>query len=141
MGPGETQAAGQSPIEVTGRPQGGLSGKTVYVSAGHGWQWNGYAWRTQRPPYPDASTGYSGPIIEDHNNAEVVNQYLLRYLWNAGADMYKSSDGVRWYPVTVTGLGDVGNYGFRTMESVGDDLYVGTTNPYDGLEIWRATAR
>jgi hypothetical protein len=65
-----------------------LSGKTIYLSAGHGWQWNGYGWRAQRPPYPDASTGYVGPIIEDHNNAEVVNQYLLRYLQNAGADVW-----------------------------------------------------
>jgi hypothetical protein len=73
---------GQPPAFGQGQPQGALSGKTVYVSAGHGWQWNGYDWRTQRPPYP---TGYSGPIIEDHNNAEVVNQYLLQYLWNAGA--------------------------------------------------------
>ena len=68
--------------------QGSLAGKTIYLSAGHGWQWNGYAWRAQRPPYPDASTGYVGPIIEDHNNAEVVNQYLLRYLQNAGADVW-----------------------------------------------------
>ncbi|MBL7064659.1 MAG: fibronectin type III domain-containing protein [Anaerolineae bacterium] len=66
-----------------GKPQGALSGKTVYVSAGHGWQWNGYAWRAQRPPYPNPP--YVGPIIEDHNNAEAVNQYLLAYLWNAGA--------------------------------------------------------
>ena len=68
----------------TGQPQGALSDKTVYVSAGHGWQWNGYAWRTQRPPYPNPLY-YDGPIIEDHNNAEAVNQYLLQYLWNAGA--------------------------------------------------------
>jgi hypothetical protein len=63
--------------------QGSLKGKTLYVSAGHGWLWNGYNWRTQRPPYPTAP--YVGPIIEDHNNAEAVNQYLLRYLQNAGA--------------------------------------------------------
>ncbi len=55
-----------------------LAGKTVYVSAGHGWEWRGGPdWRTQRPPYED--------FIEDHNNAEVVNQYLIPYLENAGA--------------------------------------------------------
>jgi N-acetylmuramoyl-L-alanine amidase len=75
--------AGQPPAPGQGQPQGALSGKTVYVSAGHGWQWSGYDWRTQRPPYPYPP--YEGPIIEDHNNAEAVDQYLLTYLWNAGA--------------------------------------------------------
>jgi hypothetical protein len=40
-------------------------------------------WRVQRIPYPRPP--YVAPIIEDFNNAEVVNQYLLQYLWNAGA--------------------------------------------------------
>ncbi|MEA3341638.1 MAG: N-acetylmuramoyl-L-alanine amidase, partial [Chloroflexota bacterium] len=70
---------GQPPAPGQGQPPGALSGKTVYVSAGHGWQWNDYVnkWRTQRPVYQG--------FIEDHNNAEAVNQYLLQYLWNAGA--------------------------------------------------------
>ena len=57
----------------------GLAGKTVYVSAGHGWRWS-YAsemWRPQR--------GVTEGIIEDHNNAEAVGQYLIPYLENAGA--------------------------------------------------------
>lgn len=82
----------QPPVEVLARPNGALAGKTIYLSAGHGWQWNGSSWRTQRPPYPDATTGYDGPIIEDHNNAEVVNQYLARYLWNAGADVWTARE-------------------------------------------------
>lgn len=76
---------GQPPAPGQGQPRGALTGKTIYVSAGHGWLWNStlQKWRTQRPPYPYLP--YEGPIIEDHNNAEAVNQYLLRYLWNAGA--------------------------------------------------------
>ncbi len=54
-----------------------LHGKTVYISAGHGWFYNGSRWRTQRPVYQG--------FIEDHNNAEVVTQYLIPYLENAGA--------------------------------------------------------
>ena len=81
-------AGGQPPAPGQAQPQGALSGKTVYVSAGHGWEWNSYKnqWKTQRPPYP--SPGYDGPIIEDHNNGEAVNQYLLHYLWNAGAQVF-----------------------------------------------------
>jgi hypothetical protein len=82
--PGVTAAyVGQPPAEGHGQLHGALTGKTVYVSAGHGWQWTGTDWRVQRIPYP--LPPFQGPIIEDHNNAEAVNQYLLQYLWNAGA--------------------------------------------------------
>jgi len=54
-----------------------LAGKTVYLSAGHGWYWTGSSWRTQRPVYQG--------FIEDHNNAEAVTQFLIPYLENAGA--------------------------------------------------------
>jgi N-acetylmuramoyl-L-alanine amidase len=89
--------AGQAPSQGQGQPAGALSGKTVYVSAGHGWEWAydgrcGYVrWKTQRPPYPSYSS-YEGPIIEDHNNAEAVNQYLLQYLWNAGAMVWPTRE-------------------------------------------------
>ncbi len=71
-----TEAA-VAPAPAVRSGQGALAGKTVYLSAGHGWQWNGAAWRTQRPVYQG--------FIEDHNNAEVVNQYLVPYLEQAGA--------------------------------------------------------
>jgi hypothetical protein len=61
-----------------------LSGKAIYLSAGHGWYWHESfgEWRTQR--YAQGSY----EIIEDMNNAEVVNQYLVPYLRNAGADVW-----------------------------------------------------
>jgi hypothetical protein len=62
---------------------------------------------------------------------------LVERLWRAGSDLYKTRDGETWYAITLNGFDDVGNYGFRTMESVGDYLYIGTSNPFDGLEIWR----
>jgi hypothetical protein len=60
---------------------------------------------------------------------------------HAGADIFKTCDGVNWAPVTLGGLGDPANYGFRTMESVGDTLFLGTANPFDGLEIWAAQSK
>ncbi len=69
---------------------GGLSNKTVFVSAGHGWSWNTTfnTYRTQRPVYPAAPYPSGEGIVEDFNNAEAVNQYLLPYLQNAGADAW-----------------------------------------------------
>jgi hypothetical protein len=59
---------------------------------------------------------------------------------NAGADLYKSPDGIHWRPVFKTGLGDPGNYGVRTLLSAGGALYVGLANPWDGLEIFKSRA-
>ncbi|MBN2006936.1 MAG: N-acetylmuramoyl-L-alanine amidase [Anaerolineae bacterium] len=71
------------PSSAINAPQS-LSGKTVYISAGHGWYWGKDSsssspaqWLTQRGIYQG--------FIEDHNNAEVVTQYLIPYLENAGA--------------------------------------------------------
>jgi len=61
---------------------------------------------------------------------------IIERLEDAGADLYKTQDGITWYPVTIDGFGDVGNYGFRVMKSVGEYVYIGTANPFDGLEIW-----
>ncbi|MCS7061587.1 MAG: N-acetylmuramoyl-L-alanine amidase [Anaerolineae bacterium] len=76
----------QSALEPASAAQGGgLGGKTVYVSAGHGWVFHpSLGWTTQR--------GVSNGIIEDHNNAEAVNQYLIAYLRQAGADVFPARD-------------------------------------------------
>ena len=73
---------GQPPAFGQGQPQGALSGKTVWLSAGHGWYWSDTLnrWNTQRP------NCYG--LVEDFSNAEAVNYYLARYLWNAGADVW-----------------------------------------------------
>jgi len=68
-----------APLTIGDQPDGALSGKTVWLSAGHGWIWTGIRWVTQRPN--------THGIVEDFSNAEAVNYYLARYLWNAGADV------------------------------------------------------
>ncbi|WP_376792158.1 N-acetylmuramoyl-L-alanine amidase [Thermoflexus sp.] len=75
-------AAGQPPAYSRPQAQGFLSGKAIYLSAGHGWYWYapGGRWLTQR--------GNTNGIVEDLNNAEVVNQFLIQYLYNAGADVW-----------------------------------------------------
>ncbi|MEJ7601318.1 MAG: N-acetylmuramoyl-L-alanine amidase [Kofleriaceae bacterium] len=56
---------------------GTLAGKTVYVSAGHGWFFTEGAWRTQR--------GNTHDLVEDFITAEGVNQFLIPYLHAMGA--------------------------------------------------------
>ncbi|MBN2310906.1 MAG: hypothetical protein JXR94_18165 [Candidatus Hydrogenedentes bacterium] len=60
-------------------------------------------------------------------------------LMHAGADLFKTQNGVDWYPVTLNGLDNPHNYGWRTMEAAPDGyLYLGSANPTEGLQIWRA---
>jgi uncharacterized lipoprotein YddW (UPF0748 family) len=77
---------GQPPTFGQGQPQGALSGKTVWLSAGHGWYWSDTLnrWTTQR--------GNNHGLVEDFSNAEAVNYYLARYLWNAGAEVWLVRD-------------------------------------------------
>lgn len=56
---------------------GTLDGKTIYLSAGHGWNHIAGAWQTQR--------GNTHDLVEDFITVEGVNQYLLSYLQAMGA--------------------------------------------------------
>jgi hypothetical protein len=80
--PAGAQPAEPAPQDLRrAQPTGALSGATVFVSPGHGWLWNERLnrWVTQR--------GNSHGVIEDHSNAEAVLQFLVPYLWNAGANV------------------------------------------------------
>lgn len=68
------------------QPEGALTGASIFLSPGHGWLWNDdrERWVTQR--------GVVNNIIEDHSNAESVLQYVVPYLWNAGARVYTTRE-------------------------------------------------
>lgn len=63
---------------------GALSGKSVYLSAGHGFTWTNIAgtffWRTQR--------GNTNGVVEDLVSTETVHQWLVPMLLNAGARVF-----------------------------------------------------
>ncbi|QGT99452.1 hypothetical protein SYNTR_0859 [Candidatus Syntrophocurvum alkaliphilum] len=54
-----------------------------------------------------------------------------------GFDLWKSKDGVNWEPVSLNGFGNPHNYGVRMLFlAQNKSLYLGTANPFDGLEVW-----
>lgn len=80
---GKTGNAQQRVFPGGGMPgvTGALTGKTVWLSPGHGWQNNtGNGFLTQR------ST--TNQVVEDFITAETVDYYLLNYLINAGANVW-----------------------------------------------------
>ncbi|MGD9404406.1 MAG: family 10 glycosylhydrolase [Anaerolineae bacterium] len=113
--------AGQPPAFGQGQPQGALNGTTAWLSAGHGWYWDGSKWTTQRFNYND--TG----IVEDLANAEAVNYYLARYLWNAGASTWLVRDwGMNEHEIIVDN--EDGAPGYSTTGA----WATSTTPGYDG---------
>ncbi|MGF1573857.1 MAG: N-acetylmuramoyl-L-alanine amidase [Sumerlaeia bacterium] len=83
-----TAADSLNPDPYRAQPEGALSGASIFLNPGHGWYWNDkesiQRWITQR--------GSLNGIIEDHFNAECVMQYLVPYLWNAGANIYTARE-------------------------------------------------
>jgi hypothetical protein len=84
---------------------------------------------------------------------EIVNH-------DGGFDLWRTRDGVHWFPVTRTGFNNPYNYGARTMTSTPFGLFIGTANPFGpdvavetpdgwryvsnpkgGLEVWLGTTR
>jgi N-acetylmuramoyl-L-alanine amidase len=61
-------------------PTGPLAGKTVWLSPGHGWHNTGSGFVTQR--------GTSNEMVEDFTTIESINNYLMYYLLNAGANVW-----------------------------------------------------
>jgi hypothetical protein len=61
---------------------------------------------------------------------------LLEWLMaSGGADLRRTKDGELWEPVTTNGFANFYNYGIRSLVSNGDNLFIGTANPF-GPRIW-----
>ncbi|MCD6385683.1 N-acetylmuramoyl-L-alanine amidase, partial [Candidatus Sumerlaeota bacterium] len=78
----QNNKGGQTPFTGQGQPIGALTGKTVFISPGHGWYYSSTLkrWATQR--------GNTNNIIEDLSNGEACFNWLVKYLWNAGANVW-----------------------------------------------------
>ena len=51
-----------------------------------------------------------------------------------GFELWRSPDGVNWYPITQNGFENPYNDGVRTLQSTPLGLFVGTANPF-GPEV------
>jgi hypothetical protein len=54
-----------------------------------------------------------------------------------GFDLWKSEDGITWSEITHNGLDSKFNHGVRSLLSTPAGLFLGTTNPWDGTEVYR----
>lgn len=62
---------------------------------------------------------------------------LTCYKYPKGFDIYESSDGINFNPLVLNGLNDINNYGGKSLYKGSNGLlYLGTSNPYEGCEMW-----
>ena len=105
---------------------------------------NGYFWRM---------TVHDGWLYLGTYKWTVFLPYLTRDQWSAeiqwivdklgveelahiagGFELWRSPDGVNWYPITQNGFENPYNDGVRTLQSTPLGLFVGTANPF-GPEV------
>ena len=68
-----------------------------------------------------------------------VVEILRAIRYPIGFDMYVSDDGINFNPVFLNGLNNPHNYGGRILYPDGcHSLYIGTANPFQGCEVWKA---
>ncbi len=124
-------------VEVGTQPTGNLSGKIVYTSGGHGWQWSSSLnrWATDR--------GDNNEIVEDFGNQDQMT-YYVDYLFRAGATIvpmrpvgrqinevvvdndlpsvtysgsWSDSSGSRWYDEDYGAVADPVHYRFASTSA------------------------
>lgn len=70
--------------------------------------------------------------ICEYGDINALIQLIVQY--TGGADLWKTTDGINWVPVTLNGFNNPNNYGIRRLLSVCNTfLFVGTANPFTGL--------
>lgn len=75
-------------------------------------------------------------IIKIYKNiVELLNESKYPF----GFDLYESTDGIHFTPVLLNGFCNKYNYGGHLLYvNSSNDLYIGTANPFQGCEVWKA---
>ncbi len=140
--PGTLPAPPSAPHDAPGWRDGALAGKTIYLSQCHGWYWHDdyHDWYTQRPNLFDT--------VEDFHNTEGMNQYLMRYLLNAGARVMSVKESDLQEEMVIVddgdaGYGEVGAWADSVQPGFasGHEPYAYGTDPFElGGNRWIETS-
>lgn len=71
------------------------------------------------------------PHLKRLHDPRLFEQFLRR---RGGCDLWRTTNGERWSPVTQNGFDCPYNYGIRVLQSTPHGLFVGTANPF-GPEV------
>jgi hypothetical protein len=105
------------------------------MGTGFDWPLTSHAWRMQ---------AHQGVLYVGTNDDKTTTLSSIPVLgklfdWQAGFDLYESSDGYYFVPITLNGFGDKFQVGLRTLASTPYGLFLGTVDYWYGLRIWQGT--
>lgn len=134
-------AADPGLVALGSQPQGALTGKIVYTSAGHGWQWSDALGRYA------TDRGNLLSLVEDFGNQDQLT-FFADYLFRAGATVVPmrpigrqpaevvldndsadvvwsgswstSTSGTRWYDEDYGAVADTARYRFASVSAAGE---------------------
>lgn len=136
-----------------GLPLSGFTSGFGDITNGYCWQlqtfgdelflgtWN---WNDLIPAFLSVISDYLEPLYPSPI-WDVLRDILLKLVLEIyrlgraylGFDLWKSQDGVDWFPVSLNGLNNPFNYGVRQLFVSSDQrLFLGTANPFQGCEVW-----
>jgi hypothetical protein len=119
---------------IVGPPRTTPNGEVTPLSGlglGFGWNLNNQFWRL---------ADYNGCLYVGTSDESTVLRFNPQYASfvapELGADLWSSCDGVHFSAIDINGFEDEYNYGYRTFSVTPYGLFVGTVNPYFGLQVW-----
>lgn len=89
--------------------------------------------------WKDKVDGYVETLCSDYQGVPESAVPCAEYLDQAafGFYLYVTEDGIHYTKITDDGFGDPYNHGCRAFAITNEGLFVGTTNPFYGTQVWK----
>ncbi len=86
------------------------------------------------------TNGFGDPLTTSTGGMAVFAGYLYVGAGNeaAGAQLWRTPDGVAWEPAVSSAFGDPNNLAVEMVFAFQNQLYAGVKNTQTGLELWRS---
>jgi hypothetical protein len=103
------------------------------MDAGFGWSMNVHIWRMQAH---DGAlyAGTADKSAQLHTFPGMVERFGDQF----GFDLYQTTDGQQFTPITTDGFGDMWQVGARNFASTPYGLFLGTISFWYGCDMWQA---
>lgn len=103
------------------------------LGEGFNWDYTEHIWKMEQ--YQNQL--YVGTLDRTARYAKMIPPLDAQLNWHYGYDLYYTSDGQYFYPLTIDGFGYKLQAGVRSFASTPYGLFMGTVSFWYGLQIWQ----